>query len=471
MNRTALFLTSAGALAVLALVAAPRPAPPLPARVVTAGPSAGPSGPRLPANAQHSGEGGGLQLTGKLASGYVANGGAFNYLTLEVAAPHDEEKAPRTPANLVVVIDRSGSMRGQKMHDAVAAARALVDALSPDDRLAVVDYATDVRSFPSTRADARGKAALSGYIAGLRDEGSTNISGGLEHAAQVGRVHQREYRTNRIILLSDGQPTTGITSAQGLSQLVSRIREEGFTVTSLGVGADFDERLMRELATAGGGFYGYVDDSSRLAGIFAQELDQASRMVARDLELHLETPPGVVVEEVLGRSFVRNGRGATVRLYDLSAGLSNRMVVRFKVDAPANAPMPAPLKAKLSWFDLRAGIRKTAEVSLTGTVTSDPQRALDHADPDVLSHAAQAEAARQMQAAAQLARQGRREEADRHLSFSLGNIRQMFGSSASALAGSTLEESRANLRTGDLNRAAKELDRKTSTSFGEHNAY
>ena len=484
MNRTALILSAAGLLALLALVAAPRPEAPKPPAVATAtsattatpddaapGPALAPEDKRVPEPAS-AGDSEGVRLTGKLASGYVANGGAPNYLSLEVQAPVREEAAPtRTPANLVVVIDRSCSMSGQKMQDALQAAHALVDQLDAEDRLAVVHYGSDVSALRSTRADGGGKEALHQYIRTIRVDGSTNISGGLERALVEGLVHREAYRTNRVVLLSDGQPTMGEVTQEGLTRVVTRMREHGLTVTSLGVGADFDERLMGALAEAGGGFYGYISDTSRLAEVFARELQQASELVARDVELRLSVPAGVRVEEVLGRSFAREGNGARLKLYDLSSGLSNRLVVRFSVDKPAGETPPETVKAEMRWTDVASGGRKVAAVSLTGQVTAVAKRALDHADEEVMAHAANAEAARQVQLAAALARQGKRDEAERSLNLGFDNIRKMFGASANALAGSTIEDSRKALQSGDMNRAAKEMDRKSIESFGQNNAY
>ena len=475
MNRTVSFIAVAGALAVLALLAAPRPQRTQPAQPEAQTQTQQPAAPAitapLPAEAQGSSSARGLTLSGKLASAFVANGGAPNYLTLEVAAAPQEEKGPRMPANLVVVIDRSCSMAGQKLTDAIGAARTLVDTLHPDDRLAIVDYGSDVSTFPSTLADAAGKERLHAYLRDLDADGSTNIGGGLQAGALAAREHQARYSNNRLVLLSDGQPTVGITDPDGLARIVSRIREGGLTVTSLGVGRDFDERLMARLAEAGGGFYGDIGDSARLAEVFARELDQASRMVARDLELRLLVPANVRVEEVLGRDFRPDGAGARLRLYDLSSGLSNRLVVRFSVNESAGAALRGPVHAVLTWTDLKTAERVSAQVSMTATVTDDAQKALANADADVLAHAANAEAARQVRYAADLARQGKRDEADRHLSDSMLNLRRLFGASAESLAGASIEDSRKSLRGGDMNRAAKDMERKSLQSFGQSNAY
>lgn len=469
MNRTVSFIVVAGALALVALLVAPRPSPqaqpsPLPAPGVAAN-------TQLPAEAQGRSGTQGVTLEGKLASAFVANAGAPNYLALAVTAAPQEVVTERVPANLVVVIDRSVSMSGTKMSDAVRAARALVDALHPEDRLAVVDYGSDVSTFASTRADPAGKERLHAYLRTVGVSGSTNISGGLEAGALAVREHQGQFSNNRLVLLSDGQPTVGITDAEGLARIVSRIREEGVTVTALGVGADFDERLMAGLADAGGGFYGDIADSARLGEVFARELDQASRLVARDVELKLEVPAGVRVEEVLGRPFTRDGDGARLRLYDLSGGLANRLVVRFSVHGQAGVTLPAPVRATLGWTDTRSGERLSASVAMTATVTDDAKKALENADGDVLAHAANAEAARQVQYAADLARQGRRDEADRHLSDSFSNIRRLFGASADSLAGASIEDSRKSLQGGDMNRAAKDMQKKSLRSFGQDNAY
>src|SRR5207245_2805410 len=103
----------------------------------------------------------------------------------------------------------------------------------------------------------------------------------------------------RLVLMSDGQPTEGIQSVAGLTRIASQLHERGVSVTSLGVGYDFNEDLMTQLAQVGGGSYAYLKDSAALASIIQRDLQQAGTLVARDVRLNVRLPNGVVLREVL----------------------------------------------------------------------------------------------------------------------------------------------------------------------------
>lgn len=456
MNRTFLIFATAAALVVVALIASPTGgAAPLPIAATPAGPAPTP----FVATAKD----GALQLQAKLASGWAANGGAPNYLSVEIRA--DElEQTERTPVNLAVVIDRSGSMSGHKLLAAKAAALKLVEQMRDGDRLAIVHYGSDVSSYESQRVSPITRPQMRSFIEAIVDGGGTNISGGLEAGALMLRKHAAEFRASRLILLSDGQPTEGETESGALTAVVRRINASGIAVTALGVGADYDEVLMRHMAEAGGGFTGFIGDASRLAEVFSRELDQAVRAVARDVEVSFLTQPGVSVEEVLGgRAFFYRDGVPTVRLHDFSGGLIARFVVRLSVDLPAGAEPVSLGEVKLRYLDLAGDAKVESSAHFTATVTPDAKLALSHADPEALEHAARAERAKQMQVAAAHFRAGRKEEGLKVLDVGFDNIRKLFGSSANALAGSAEPYRHAT----DMNEAAKSMQKRSLAEFGD----
>ena len=460
---TKLIFAGALALAFFAIVAGP-------ARSTSAG--RGVSTAPLPVTAPPpvaSVANGSLSLSAHLASRYAANGGAANYLTVEVRGGLAPGAKERPPVNLVAVIDRSGSMSGEKLLRAKEAAQHLVSQLHDNDRLGLVHYGSDVQVFEGRVASPANKAAMSAFISAIHDGGGTNIGEGLLSAERVLGA-PGAYRASRIILLSDGQPTEGVTDTDRLKQLVSDIRQKGATVSALGVGDDYSEVLMAGLAASGGGFFGDLRDTSRLAEVFGRELDQAAQLVAREVEVSFEVPEGVRVEELLGHRVEQQGTTVRARLYDFSAGLVGRVVARVSVSCPERDAAVELGRVRLSYRDLVADRQVTSEVIFGAQVTSDPKLALLHADPELLAHAARAEGAKQELIAAAHFREGRQEEGITALNSAARSLRAVFGEPAEAIS-REMEQDAVVARTRRTTLSAKRLESKRLADFGGNNGY
>ena len=292
MNKTFTYLALAGALALVALVLGmPRVAPPVVPHIATPVPT--PVPPRPPP-AVNTASHGSLSMTSRLSHPYITPGSTDLFITVDVTGA-EVPGSQRSPVNLALVIDRSGSMSGYKLQQAKQAARHLVGLLRNEDRLAIVHYGSDVKSLPSMPATASNRERMLQYIDGIWDEGGTNISAGLRSGQFQVNTARREFQVNRIILISDGQPTEGETDEERLKQVVKNIRAEGVSVSSIGVGTDFNEDLMQAFAEYGAGAYGFMEDAGKLANIFQKDLQQATTQVARNVELSFELPAGVML--------------------------------------------------------------------------------------------------------------------------------------------------------------------------------
>ncbi|HLM45634.1 MAG TPA: VWA domain-containing protein, partial [Myxococcaceae bacterium] len=199
------------------------------------------------------------------------------------------------------------------------------------DRLAIAHYGSDVKSLPSLPASPSNRERMLRYIEGIWDDGGTNIGAGLHTGRSLVAAVRGDYTVNRIILLSDGQPTEGITDDAGLTDVVKSIRAEGITVSAIGVGTDFNEDLMQGFAEYGAGAYGFLEDAGQLATLFQKDLQQATTSVARNVGLSFTLPEGVTLGEVLGYRASQAGRTVRVPLPDFSAGQVERVVARLTV--------------------------------------------------------------------------------------------------------------------------------------------
>lgn len=401
MNRTSAFLAAALGLALVALVlylpqnlaaAAPPPAPSPQVHGVMPTPPA----PAPVVVAQHAGS---LSLDGKLTHPYVLPGTNDVFLALEVKAV-DVPGAARAPVNLALVIDRSGSMSGEKIIRAREAALALLEKLGPQDRLSVVHYGSDVSVLPGAFVTEGNRVRFERFIRGISEEGGTNIGDGLAAGrAQLAKA-QSDFKVNRLVLLSDGQPTVGITSPAALTALVRGYRSAGLSVTSLGVGVDFNEDLMTRLAEVGGGSYGFVARGAQLAQLFERDLQQAGTQVARAVTLSFELPPGVQLGEVLGRTASVSGNRVTVAMPDFSARQIEQLVVRVRASGGV-AGSTLPIAAlNLDYEDLLEARRNSAALALSAMVTTEVAEVQRRRDPLALVQATRARTAENTKKAA-----------------------------------------------------------------------
>ena len=180
------------------------------------------------------------------------------------------------------------------MEHARAAIRELVGELAPEDRFALVTY-SDGAALTIAPAEAREEARASwlATVAGISPDGGTNLSSGLDLGLATIDGIRGNGRVPRAIVISDGLANQGDYTPEGLVRRAGRAARAEYMLTTVGVGADFNEALMKSLADAGTGNYYYVSDPRELGNVFAREFDAARTTVASGLEVQIEPADGV----------------------------------------------------------------------------------------------------------------------------------------------------------------------------------
>jgi Ca-activated chloride channel family protein len=241
------------------------------------------------------------------------------------------------PTDLVVLLDRSGSMNGQKIARAREAVRDLVERLGPNDRFGLVSFngsaSLDVALAPATDENRR---TWTSRIAGIGSGGGTCIRCALETGVGVVESTRRPERASRLLLISDG-----LSDATGLTELASRAARGESVVSAIGVGLDFNESLMTSVADAGTGNFYFLADAGALARVFEGEFLAARATVASALEVTLQPPPGAELVDAAGYPIERNGSGLTFRPGSLFSGQERRIWVTWRL--PTGAPLELPL--------------------------------------------------------------------------------------------------------------------------------
>ncbi len=305
-------------------------------------------------------------------------------------------KPRQLPINLALVIDRSGSMAGQKLEHAREAARAVVSRLREGDRIAIVTYGSDVTVLvPSTLISESTRASVLASIDTIVDRGGTFLSGGLESGRDEVLRHGRGGHVNRVVLISDGQANEGVTGTAELAAMARQAALQGVHVTTMGVGLDFNENLMTALAEHGGGHYYFIESSGAMASIFSKELETMLATVARTASLRLTLEPGVELLDLYGYTFERNGREVRLDLPDLYSGQSRKLIARLRAPADREGKV-ALARVELAYVDVASGAREVVETAASVVLTRDAQQVLDGKDRGVLARAEQAAAAKNL---------------------------------------------------------------------------
>ena len=245
-----------------------------------------------------------LTLSGQLDQDKVLSGGDGKValaLTLQADDVLDIDDGDARPVDLVVVLDRSGSMRGKKISDAKKAAMDLLSRLSPDDRLALVSYANGVRRHSNLlRITPTNRMLLASAIRGMSASGGTNLGAGLQEGIDVLTGSQENGRVGKVILISDGLANQGVTSPAALSHMASVAVEKGFGISTVGVGNEFNEQLMTAIADRGAGRYYYMEDPAAFASVFQKEFHNTRAVAATAIEVRVPLRDGVTLIDAAG---------------------------------------------------------------------------------------------------------------------------------------------------------------------------
>ncbi len=206
---------------------------------------------------------------------------------------YDLSRAARPAANLVFLVDVSGSMSSADKLPLVKTALAgLASELSPRDKVSIVVYAGAAGLVLEPTSDERKiRAALDRLSAG----GSTAGGAGLQLAYQVARDNYVQGGVNRILLATDGDFNVGVSDTRSMIQMVERERDNGITLTTLGFGeGNFNEAMMEQIADKGNGNYAYIDTALEARKVLGDQMSSTLFTIAKDVKIQVEFNPAQV---------------------------------------------------------------------------------------------------------------------------------------------------------------------------------
>jgi Ca-activated chloride channel homolog len=302
----------------------------------------------------HFTAGGALTVDGRLGHPRLArSGNGETYVMLEVRGADSAKARVAAPVNLSLVIDRSGSMKGTRIRNAINAATTAVGRLNEGDTVNVVTFDTQVQVVvPPTTISAGSRDRLMDDIRRIGLGGDTCISCGIEEGMVL--LEQTPGKVNKMILLSDGDANHGVRDVPGFRSIAQRAASRGMSVTTIGVDVDYNEKIMAAIAQDSNGRHYFVENDAALARVFESEAESLTSTVASGAEIAVDLAAGVELDRVFDRTFRRSGNRIIVPLGTFAQGDVKTVLLKVKVPAQTDGKV-AVAGVDLTYRDLAAG--------------------------------------------------------------------------------------------------------------------
>ena len=278
----------------------------------------------------------------------------------------ENESEDLRPLNLSLVIDKSGSMSSEgKMSRVKESLHKMVKQLRPNDFVSIVVFDNNAKVLcPSVRVG-NGRR-LSQAIDSIYSGGSTNLHGGLMLGYKEAKKNYEKDATNRVILLTDGIANVGTTDSKRIAIESSEFNGQGIDLSTIGVGIDLDRELLRTLSKQGRGLFHFVADAHDINKVFVKEVQSLISPVARRVNLEVEFDSKLELEKVFGyEPNIRRNR-LSIPIDDMNNGLTQVVMMKFRLKSNGDYARNLPVKIKLSYFDIAT--RKIIENTQNATL-------------------------------------------------------------------------------------------------------
>jgi len=266
-------------------------------------------------------------------------------VSLDTAAEKEimPDQVRKRHVDMVIVLDRSGSMQGRKLEDARRAVLDLLTRLSANDRFALISYSDGVRKhsdlIPVTASSHR---RIEQMVNRIRAGGSTHLSAGLQTGIDTLTAAESVGNTGKVILISDGLANRGVTDPERIARMASVAVSREFAVSAVGVGNDFNEYLMTAIADRGAGTYYYLDNPAAFARVFETELGSSRACVASSIEVRIPLKNSIKLVDAAGYPIERRDGCAVFYTGSLQTGSRRKLFLTFRM--PTDRPRQVSLE-------------------------------------------------------------------------------------------------------------------------------
>lgn len=360
-------------------------------------------------------------------------------LLVELTAPTSDTTATRQPATLQIVLDRSGSMAGDRLDGAKAALLLLVDQLSPSDHFGLVAFDNEVQLVVPAGPLAN-KNAVKRAIGDIESGGSTDLSAGyLRGLQEAQRVAGATGAT--LLLISDGHANAGVTDPAQLGPVAEQAHRNGVTTTTLGFGLGYDERLLSALARGGHGNEHFAEEADTAVKLLAGEVEGLLEKVAQAASMHVRMTSDVAALAVLNDLAVTTvDDGVMLELGSFYAGETRKLLLRFRVPGIAALGLAEIATLRLTHVSLPDLVQHTTELPVHVNVVPGDQAAGRIPNPVVQSEALFQDVQKKKRDASRLMSEGRYDEASAMLHTTADELQVRMAALPDAYLGELAEE-------------------------------
>ena len=353
----------------------------------------------------------------------VEAGKSQTVIVRALVRPHREVERRRVPLAVALVLDRSGSMASDgKMENAKRGAMGALEMLGSLDVATVVVYDSRASVLVPARPASEGKT-FSKAVSRIRAGGSTALYDGVRIGAEQLEPFVEEGYVPRIILLSDGMANVGPSSTRDLAQLGRILAGREMTITTIGLGLDYNEDLMTALASESGGNAYFARDAAMLPEIFARDMEDAVTLTARKVRVTLTCGDEVRPVRVVGRGGEKGERSLEVAIDNLY-GTDKYALFEVEVPDTEKSSLEAAT-VRLEYLDPDTGAISVQETALRLVVTRDTDEVAKNRNADIASQAELARNAEIREEVVRLADIGDVAEASKILKQRTEHLREM----------------------------------------------
>lgn len=343
-------------------------------------------------------------------------------LLVELTAPTPENDTKRQPATLQVVLDRSGSMGGDRLEGAKTALIALVDRLDPTDNFGLVAFDNTVNvvvpAGPLTN-----KHAVKQAINEIYSGGNTDLSAGYFRGLQEARRVAGPAGAS-VLIISDGHANAGVTDPDQLGKVAVEAQSHRVTTSTLGFGLGYDERLLGALARGGAGNDLFAEEADSAVALISGEVDGLLTQVAQAASLRVTWTPHVASIRVLNDlPVVGLPDGAMLELGSFYAGETRRLLIRLHVPGIAALGLAQVATLEFTHVALPDLVQHTTTLPIQVNVVPGDQAAGRVPDPEVRSEVLFQESQRAKRESSKLLSKGRVGDASSMLRQSSADLR------------------------------------------------
>lgn len=336
-----------------------------------------------------------------------------------LATHRDVVQEFRTPLNLVLVIDRSGSMNGKRIRKVKESLLALSKKLRPRDLISIVTYSDDA-AVCIEATSASNLKELTQAISSIKAGGSTNLHAGLTMGYEIALQQFDDQRANRVILLTDGLANRGVTDVSQIVAESKTFNQKGIGLSTIGLGNSLNRHLLRQLSDAGKGAMHFIADASDIRKVFIDEFDSLLSPAAQDVEVLLRFSDSRELKKIYGYTPVKQeGYCYRIAMENMNYGATQVIVGKL-------ASIESTIDVQLNFFDavLSKKVRMKKTISFEKTSNFGHDRTKDSST--LKKNYSIAKVAQAIKKSAEFAEAGKYSKAEKRLNSAIRFARTNF---------------------------------------------